>query len=126
MKTDIEVRISETDAAGHVYHANHLIYFEVGRIEFMKAKGFSLKERWEKGIVLPVVEAFCQYKSQAYLGDILTVDTTLEEAEGKHVKFSYTITCGERLVARGYTVHVFTVKGKPVPIPDDILRMLLS
>ena len=126
MKTDLEVRISETDAAGHVFYANYLDYFDIGRQAFLKSKGVLPKERLERGIIMPVVESFCQYKSPALFGDVLTIETILEEAEGRHLKFSFIISCGERLVAKGYTIHVFTIQGKTTPIPEDTLKMLKS
>ena len=41
--TTLRVRYAETDQMGVVYHANYLIWFEVGRVELMRALGFDYK-----------------------------------------------------------------------------------
>jgi len=40
----IRVRYAETDQMGVVYHANHFVWFEVGRVEFLRQLGFSYKD----------------------------------------------------------------------------------
>ena len=38
------MRYAETDQMGVVYHSNHLIWFEVGRVELMRQMGFSYRD----------------------------------------------------------------------------------
>jgi acyl-CoA thioester hydrolase len=64
--TELRVRYAETDQMGVVYYANYLVWFEVGRVEFMRSLGFDYKQmEIEDGCILPVVEATCRYKAPA-------------------------------------------------------------
>ncbi|MCA1590122.1 MAG: acyl-CoA thioesterase [Acidobacteria bacterium] len=72
-ETEIRVRYAETDQMGIVHHANYLIWFEAGRSEFCRARGFSYKEMEEEDQALLVVaESYVRYKSPAHYDDILT------------------------------------------------------
>ena len=79
-ETEITVRYAETDQMGVVYHANYLIWFEIGRTEICKAKGFSYREMEQNDDALMVVaEVYCRYKSPAFYDDKLIVRTKVEE-----------------------------------------------
>ena len=47
-ETRIRVRYAETDQMGVVYHSNHFIWFEVGRVELLRQLGFSISRRTSK------------------------------------------------------------------------------
>ena len=53
----VRVIFGDTDAAGIVYYGNYLRWFEVGRAELMRRKGFSYLDTMERGVLLPVIEA---------------------------------------------------------------------
>ena len=40
----VRVRYAETDQMGVVYHANHFIWFEIGRVELLRQLGFSYRD----------------------------------------------------------------------------------
>ena len=66
----VRVRYSETDKMGVVYHANYLVWFEIGRTEFCRSRGFSYKDMEElDNAFLVVVESYCRYKSPAFYDD---------------------------------------------------------
>lgn len=71
--TRIRVRYEETDAAGVVYYANYLIYFEVARVEALRAVGMPITEVERRGVTLPAVSASCTYHSPAHVDDLLDV-----------------------------------------------------
>jgi acyl-CoA thioester hydrolase len=74
----IRVRYAETDQMGVVYHANHFVWFEVGRVEFFRQLGFSYKEMEEQdGCHIAVVDARCRYKAPARYDDEVIVRTQL-------------------------------------------------
>jgi len=78
----IRVRYAETDQMGVVYHANHFIWFEVGRVEFLRQLGFSYREMEEKdGCCIAVVDARCRYKAPARYDDEITVRTRLKNVK---------------------------------------------
>ena len=83
-ETEIRVRYAETDQMGIVHNANYLVWFEVGRSDFCRARGFSYKEMEEEANALMVVaESYCRYKSPAYYEDVLVVRTRVEEIRSR-------------------------------------------
>ena len=73
----MRVRYEETDADGVVYYANYLTYFEVVRVEWLRALGYPIPKILAAGIILPVVEARLKYLRPARVDDLLTVRATL-------------------------------------------------
>ncbi|SFS14124.1 acyl-CoA thioester hydrolase [Granulicella pectinivorans] len=109
----IRVRYAETDQMGVVYHANYLVWFEVGRAELMRQMGLDYKEmEREEGCGIAVVEANCRYRAPARYDDELIVRTRVTGARGAVVKFGYEIVrlADETLLCEGYTVHVVVGK----------------
>ncbi len=96
---------------GFVYHTNYLVWFEVGRAEYMRAAGFpySQLERRE-GIYLPVLDCACRFVQPAHYDDPLIVRASIKELTRVKLTFSYQILHAEdrKLFAEGHTTHVFT------------------
>ncbi|MBS1798592.1 MAG: acyl-CoA thioesterase [Acidobacteria bacterium] len=105
----VRVRYAETDQMGVVYHANYLIWFEVGRVEFIRSLGLDYKtmER-EDGVGIAVVDVSARFKSPARYDDELVIQTRLLAARGAVVKFGYKIVraADEALLCEGETSHV--------------------
>lgn len=116
----VRVRYAETDQMGVVYHANYLVWFEVGRVEFIRKLGMDYKsmER-EDGIGIAVVDVSARYKAPARYDDELVIETRLLAARGPLIRFGYRIVraADGLLLCEGETVHV--VVGK------DMKRSLL-
>ena len=129
-ETQIRVRYAETDKMGIVHHANYLVWFELGRSEICRAKGFSYKDMEEKENALMVVaEAYCRYKSPAYYEDELIIRTKIEEMRSRSMRFVYEIfrASDQMLLAEGETLHVVTDTNKKVrSIPTVYREMLLK
>jgi acyl-CoA thioester hydrolase len=96
----VRVRYAETDQMGVVYHANYLVWFEVGRVELMRSLGLDYK-RLE-------VEATARYKAPARYDDELIVETSVVSVRGPVVRFAYRVLRAEDglLLCDGETVHV--------------------
>lgn len=125
---DIEVRVrySETDQMGIVYYANYFVWFEVGRVEWLRSRDISYKELEEKGILFPVVEAQCQYKYPAKYDDLLIIRTKIKERGRLRFSFEYEIFKKDdmKLMATGYTTHIAMNKeGKAIKLSNDIIKM---
>jgi acyl-CoA thioester hydrolase len=94
---------------GVVYHANYLVWFEVGRVEFIRSLGLDYKtmER-EDGVGIAVVDVSARYKSPARYDDELVIQTRLLAARGPVVKFGYRIvrSADGALLCEGETLHV--------------------
>jgi acyl-CoA thioester hydrolase len=105
----IRVRYAETDQMGVVYHANYLVWFEIGRVEFIRQMGldYRLMEE-EENAMIAVVEATARYKSPARYDDELIVRTTLAGVRGPVVRFRYAIVRAEDdlLLCEGETTHL--------------------
>ncbi len=105
----VRVRYAETDQMGVVYHANYLVWFEVGRVELMRQMGLNYKDmEQEEGCGIAVVEAAARYKCSAKYDDELIVRTWLTAMRGPVIKFSYAIVRAgdDRVLCEGQTVHV--------------------
>lgn len=126
---EVRVRYAETDQMGLVYYANHFVWFELGRTEFFRRRGYVYKELEEKeGYYIIVAEAHCRYHAPARYDDVLTVRTRVKEARNRVIVFAYEILSqdGSR-VATGETLHVITDRdGKPRSLPDRYRSALLS
>ena len=117
----VRVRYAETDAQGIVYHANHVIYFEVGRGAYLRAQGFDYNELEAGGHILVVAELNVKYKAPARYDDVLTVRTSIAEFGWTSLVFDYQLLKGEQLIAEGRSVHVcLNRQGRPVAIPADL------
>jgi len=116
-ETEVRVRYAETDQMGIVHHASYLVWFEVGRSDLCRDKGFSYKEMEEDDNALMVVaETYCRYKSPAFYEDILTVRTKVGEIRSRSLRFFYEIhrASDDLLVAEGESLHIVTDKNRKV------------
>ena len=129
-ETELRVRYSETDKMGVVYHANYLIWFEIGRTEFCRARGFSYRDMEENDdAFLVVVESYCRYKAPAYYDDVLIVRTHITELRRRSLRFGYEILrrSDDRVIAEGETGHVVTGKdGRVRSFPEGYNQLLSS
>jgi acyl-CoA thioester hydrolase len=116
------VRYAETDQMGVAYYANHFIWFEVGRSEFCRQRGFSYRKLEEDyGLYLVVVEARCRYLAPARYDDEILIRTWLGELRKRSLSFHYEIVNREdgRKLAEGETVHVVVDrKGRARTLPS--------
>ena len=129
-ETEIRVRYAETDKMGIVHHSNYLVWFELGRSEFCRVRGFSYRDMEEKdNALLVVAEVYCRHKSPAYYEDVLTVLTSLGEVRSRSIRFIYEIyrKSDNTLVAEGETLHLVTDENKKVrTLPENYKMMLLA
>jgi acyl-CoA thioester hydrolase len=106
-ETRVRVRYAETDQMGVVYHANYLIWMEIGRVEWCRSRGASYRDMEAEGILLAVAEVNCRYLAPARYDEVVSIRTRVAEAGRRLVRFEYQIACGERALAAGFTKHVF-------------------
>ncbi len=129
-ETEIRVRYAETDKMGIVHHSNYLIWFEAGRSDLCRAKGFSYKDMEENDNALMVVaESYVRYKSPAYYEDILSIRVRVAEIRSRSIRFIYEIfrPSDKMLIAEGETLHLVTDQDKKVRhIPSAYRDRLLG
>src|SRR5271155_5793632 len=99
----IRVRYTEVDAMGYLHHSRYLQYFEMGRIEFLRAAGFSYADMEREGVFFAVTKLEVRYLAPARFDDELTLTTTVKRAT--HVRFDHTyeLRKGNTLLAEGGT-----------------------
>ncbi|MBX9789993.1 MAG: acyl-CoA thioesterase [Pirellulales bacterium] len=103
---DIEfrVRYQETDAMGFVHHANYLTWFEMGRVELLRAGGGNYRQMEEDGLYLVVVRIECRYRKPARYDDVLRLRTRLARVATAKIEHDYELYRGEELLAEAHTV----------------------
>jgi len=125
-ETRLRVRYAETDQMGVVYHSNHLIWFEVGRVELMRQMGFSYRDmEQDEGRFIAVAEVKCRYRAPVYYDEEVVVRTRLKSVRTSVVVFSYELVRaqGETLLAEGETTHIVTDSSmKVAPLPERYLK----
>jgi len=126
-ETRIRVRYAETDQMGVVYHANHFIWFEVGRVELLRQLGFSYKDmEREDGCFIAVVDAQCRYKAPVHYDDEVIVRTHLKHVREKVIRFGYELRRAENgeLLAEGETTHIVAnAQMRPRPLPEKFMQV---
>ena len=123
-KVNYRIIYADTDQMGVVYHANYLKYFEMLRGEVMREAGLSYRDFENEGFGLPVIEAHCEYKSSAKYDDVIEISGSVTEVKGLKMKFECEIHCGDRLICKGYTVHICINKdGHPIRIPEKLMQL---
>jgi acyl-CoA thioester hydrolase len=126
-ETRLRVRYAETDQMGVVYHSNHLIWFEVGRVEFLRQMGFSYRDmEREDGLFIAVAEATCRYRAPVYYDEEVVVRTWLKKVRESVIIFGYELirVSDKALLAEGQTTHVVTdSKMKTGTLPDKYLSV---
>jgi acyl-CoA thioester hydrolase len=122
VETALNVRYAETDKMGVVYYANYLVWFEVGRVAWCKAKGFHYADmETSDHRYLVVAEASCRYIAPARFEEDIIVRTSLAKATDRVIRYHYEIckkSTGQLLVT-GETAHVVTdMNFHPARLPD--------
>ena len=132
-RTTCRVLYGDTDAAGVVYYANYLRYFEIGRTEYMRDLLYSYRQLEEQGLILPVVECGVRYRAPARYDDLLRIETSLAEISSIRCRFNYRILKSAEtsavpiLLAHGFTVlAAITRDGRLSRLPDDIVAGLAA
>jgi acyl-CoA thioester hydrolase len=126
-ETRLRVRYAETDQMGVVYHSNHLIWFEVGRVELMRQMGFSYRDlEREEGRFIAVAEVKCRYRAPVFYDEEIAVRTWLKTVRESVIVFRYELLRAENgtLLAEGETTHIVTdAKMKVAALPQKYLRV---
>lgn len=110
-ETRLRVRYAETDQMGVVYHANHFVWFEIGRVELMRQLGFSYHDmETREGRAVAVVEAKCRYRAPARYDEEILVRTRLANVRESVLHFAYELrrAADGSLIAEGETAHIVT------------------
>ncbi len=129
-ETRLRVRYAETDQMGVVYHSNHFIWFEVGRVELMRQMGFSYRDlERDEGRFIAVAEAKCQYRSPVFYDEEVVIRTWLKSVRDSVIVFNYELlrADADTLLAEGETLHLVTDSNmKLAKLPEKYLKVFRS
>ena len=119
----VRVRYAETDKMGVAYYANYLVWFEVGRTDLLRTLGWSYREMEEAGVILPVIEAHCEYRQPSWYDDELEVRTQRRLLSAVRIQFDYQLVRrgDDVTTAVGRTIHAaLDADSRPCRLPERI------
>ena len=118
--TTVRVRYAETDRMGVVYYANYFVWFEVARTDLLRNLGWTYREMEDSGVLLPVIDARCEYRRPARYDDEVEVRTTGRLTSPVRMEFQYEVVIKGQtdVAAAGRTVHAALDRdGRPCRLP---------
>jgi acyl-CoA thioester hydrolase len=118
-ETSLRVRYVETDAQGIVHHSRYLAWFEVGRTEWLRARGLSYRALEDQGFRLAIVDVKVRYRAPARYDDLVTVRTALVERTHVTLRFRYEVARDGTQLCDGETrLACVDPRGRPQRLPD--------
>ena len=127
--SELRVRYAETDQMGVVYHANYLVWCEIGRTDFIRANGRAYAELERDGVRLAVSEAGLRYHGSARYDDTIRVFTRLVDVRSRSIAFAYRIrhADGDRLLVSATTSLIsLDSDGRLIAMPPDMRALLAA
>lgn len=119
---EIRVRYSETDQMGFLHHAHYLEYFEMGRVELLRARGLSYGDIERAGYFLVIARASCQYRKPARYDDRLTLRTSVVRVTAARIEHRYELFRDSELLAEGTTTLACVDRQGTLQLIPDVLR----
>jgi acyl-CoA thioester hydrolase len=123
------VRYAETDQMGVVYHANYLVWCEIGRTDLLRELGATYAELERSGLRLAVADAQLRYHAPARYDDLVCVEAWIDRVQSRTVTFGYEIMRIEpaptqRLVTATTRLIALDSRGAPRTLPADLVELL--
>lgn len=132
-RSEIRVRYAESDQMGVAYHANYLVWCEVGRTDLIRQLGMSYAEMEGRGVMLAVADAHLRYHASARYDDVVRIVTRLTGVRSRMVTFAYDLRRvdargkdAERLASATTTLVSIDREGKPTALPPEMRDMLAA
>jgi acyl-CoA thioester hydrolase len=127
--TVVRVRFADTDAQGIAHNASYLVWFEVARVEYLRAFAGGYQELRDRGVEALVLESHCRYLVPARFDDVLHVHARCVDVRGARFRYEYSIVRDDgTAMADGYTSHacVDSQTLRPTRIPDWLKDAIAS
>ena len=116
---EIRVRYPEVDAMGYLHHSRYFQYFEMGRVELLRAQGFSYADLERDGVFFVVVKVECRYRNPARYDEQLTLSTRIRRQTTVSIEHQYELRRGDTVLAEATsTIACVGRDGQLQPIPD--------
>ena len=124
---EFRARYGETDQMGVVYHAEYLVWCEIGRTEYIRSVGLPYAEMERRGTALAVADASLRYHAPARYDDVIRVETSLRTVRSRAITFDYAIfnaESGVKLVTARTMLVAIDPQGRSSVIPQDIRDLI--
>ena len=129
-RVEYHVNFYDTDAMEVVHHSNYIRWFEIGRVEFLRAAGITLGELMADGIVFPITDVSAKFLSRGRFDDVLVIETAPTALTKAKMAFDYRILkkVDETVLVTGHTQNVFTNRetGKILRLPEKYYTKLAA
>jgi acyl-CoA thioester hydrolase len=124
----VTVRFAETDAQGVAHNSAYLVWFEVARVAYLAEHAGGYQALRDQGLEALVVEAHVRYGAPARFDDRLRIHARVRDVRGARFRYEYAITCGDDLVAEGWTGHacVDAETFRPTRVPAELREAIAS
>lgn len=114
---EIEIRYAETDQMGVVYHANYLVWMEIGRATLIQELGFTYAGLEARGYLSPVTDISVKYKAALRYGQVAKIRTWVESHGRLRTTYGYEIVHEDgTIAATGFSEHVVVKKENFRPV----------
>jgi acyl-CoA thioester hydrolase len=127
---EVRVRFGDTDPYGIVYFVSYFRYCHLAIEEFLRACGLPPEETFknvQEGFGLPIVEAWGRFRRPSVYGDLLRIETRVQEIRGKAIlfRFEFYPETGRELLAEGTaTLVAIGADWKARALPERIKKAL--
>jgi acyl-CoA thioester hydrolase len=124
--TPVRVRFADTDAQGVAHNSAYLVWFEVARVEYLRAFAGGYQRLRDDGIEAIVLESLCRYRQPARFDDELVVHTRCLGLRGARFRYEYAVTRRDEVVAEGHTEHacVDALTLRPTRVPEWLVKAI--
>jgi acyl-CoA thioester hydrolase len=116
---------------GVVYHANYLIWCELGRTELIRDRGTTYAELEREGVILAVAEASVRYHAGARYDDLIRVEAWIDELRSRTITFGYQILrlsesggTPVKLASASTALICLDRDSRPTRVPPELLNRL--
>lgn len=130
-RTEIRVRYAESDQMGVAYHANYLIWCEVGRTDLIRQLGMTYAQMERDGVLLAVADAHVRFHASARYDDVVRIVTRCTGVRSRMVTFTYELSRvrpeggdGERLATATTTLVSIDREGRPTTLAPHVRALL--
>lgn len=127
--TTVRVRFAETDAQGVAHNSSYLVWFEVARVEYLRAYASGYQTLRDQGVEALVLESFCRYRTPAQFDDVLHVHCRCVDVKGARFRYEYAVVREDGTqIAEGWTAHacVDAATLRPTRVPGWLADAIAS
>jgi acyl-CoA thioester hydrolase len=125
--TTVRVRFADTDAQGIAHNSAYVVWFEVARVEYLRAFAGGYQALRDEGVEALVLESYCRYRVPAVFDDVLHVRARCRDVRGARFRYEYAIVRDDgELLAEGWTSHacVDASTMRPTRIPAWLVEAM--